>query len=458
MSKWSDKVAASARARLVLPAGRLPCEDPENFKRFLKVESQRLRILHRGGGSGREVCRGRSEMMDVLLGHVFERYLEVFGPKFGMEPMAVVALGGYGRSELNPFSDVDILILHDRRAAEASPLLRALMEKFVPFSWLIGLECHPLVRNLDDCVREAGRKMESKTALLEARRVFGDQRLFEQMRILLEDRTVRGHEDGYVEERLKDQEERRAKWGHSSCLLEPNVKSGCGGLRDYQSLKWMAMVKFRVKAMEDLVERDRLSAADWALLEKAYDYLLRVRNEMHYQQERKNDVLTRALQPAVAFQLGYTDRSLGRRVERFMGDYYRHVRNLHLITRNVERRLALRSPGRLRRLGQLIRRATPFRDTVVDGFRVTDGELLPNATRVFRDQPRRLMRAFLLAQQRGLQLHPDLEDLVRRNLSLVNREFLADEHVHRSFVEILNQRGNVSRVLWAMHETGFLGK
>lgn len=458
VSKWGDKVAASARARLVLPPGRLPCDEVDCFKRFLKVESQRLKILHRGGGGGREVCRGRAEMMDVLLQHVFDRYLEVFGPKHGKEPLAVVALGGYGRSELNPFSDVDILILHDRRSADASPLLKAIMERYVPFSWSIGLECHPLVRNLDDCVREASRKMESKTALLEARRVWGDSRLFEQMRILVHDRAVRGREDAYVEERLKDQEERRAKWGHSSSLLEPNVKSGCGGLRDYQSLRWMAMVKFRIRELQELVEGERVAAADVALMEKAYDFLLRVRTEMHYQGERKNDVLTRALQPAVGFQLGYTDRSLGRRVERFMGDYYRHVRNLHLITRTVERRLALRAPGRLRRLGRLIKRATPFRDAVVDGFRVTDGELLPNATRVFRDQPRRLMRAFLLAQQRGLQLHPDLEDLIRRNLSLVDRAFLADEHVHRSFVEILGQRGNVSRVLWAMHETGFLGK
>lgn len=458
MSKWSEKLAASAKARLVVPPGRLPCEQAEAFRRFLKVETQRLRIVHRGGMGGRELCQARSEVMDVLLRHAFDGYLAAFVGQHRPEPLALVALGGYGRRELNPFSDVDILVLHERRVSDASPLLKAIMEKYVPFSWAIGLESHPLVRNLDDCVREAAKKMESKTALLEARLIWGDHPLFEQMRIIVRDRAVRGHEDAYVEERLKDQESRRAKWGHNSNLLEPNVKSGCGGLRDYQSLRWMAMVKFRVKELEDLVKDGRLSATDWNQMERAYDFLLRVRNEMHYQQERRNDILTRALQPSVAYQLGYTERSLGRRVERFMGDYYRHVRNLHLLTRNAERRLALRSPGRLRRLGRFIKAASPFRDAVIDGFRVTDGELLPSATRIFRDQPRRLMRAFLLAQQRGLQLHPDLEDLIRRNLSLVKRDFLADEHVHQSFVEILNQRGNVSRVLWAMHETGFLGK
>lgn len=359
---------------------------------------------------------------------------------------------------MSPHSDIDLMLLHDRRRSDASSLIKAMMEKFVPFSWEIGLECHPLVRDLDDCVREARKNMQSKTALLEARLVWGDARLYEQMRIVLKDRCVHGYEDAYIEERLKDQEQRRAKWGHSFCLLEPNVKSGCGGIRDYQSLTWMARVKHGVGSLAELVGLGRLGESDGKQLESAYDFLLRVRNEMHYQGDRRNDILTRALQPSVALNLGYSDRSLGRRVSKFMGTYYRHVRNLHLITRNLERRLALRPPGRLRRLGHFIKRATPFRDAVVDGFRIRDGELQANAPRIFREQPRRLMRAFLLAQQRGLNLHPDLEDLIRQNLALVERSFLADPHVHETFLEILNQRGNVAGAVRSMHETGFLGK
>lgn len=451
-------MADSAEARLKIAPGRLPCEEADAFRRFLKVESQRLRILHRGGGEGRDVCRARSDMMDLLIERAFRTYLDVFGKQYPAEPLALVARGGYGRSELNPRSDIDLVLLHEGRRDRASALVGALMEKFVAFTWAIGLECHTLVWNLDDCVRQGRAKMESLTSLLEARRICGDQELYEQMRIVLRDRCIKGRENAYIEARLKDQAERRAKWGHSFCLLEPNVKSGCGGLRDYQSLRWMAMVKYGVEDLADLVPQGRLSAADHTQLEKAYNFLLRVRNEMHYQQERKSETLTRATQPAIAHQLGYTDRALGRRVERFMGDYYRHARNLHLLTRNAERRLAFRPPGRLERLGRLFRRGSAFREEVIDGFLIKDRELLPHHARVFRDQPRRLMRAFLLAQQRGLQLHPDLEDLIRRHLSLVNREFLADPHVHETFLEILNQRGNVARILRAMHETGFLGK
>jgi [protein-PII] uridylyltransferase len=458
VSKWSEKVASSAEARLKIPPGRLPCEEADSFRRFLKIESQRLRILHRGGGGGREVCQARSDMMDLLVERAFRAYLDAFAGRFPAEPLALVARGGYGRRELNPRSDIDLVLLHEGRRDKASPLVGALMEKFVAFTWAIGLECHTLVWNLDDCVRQGRAKMESLTSLLEARRVIGDKELYQQMRVVLRDRCIKGRVDAYIEARLKDQEERRAKWGHSFCLLEPNVKSGCGGLRDYQSLRWMAMVKYDIEGLSDLVPQERLSASDLGQLEKAYDYLLRVRNEMHYQQERRSETLTRASQPAIAHQLGYTDRALGRRVERFMGDYYRHARNLHLITRNAERRLAFRPPGRLQRLGRFFRRGAAFREEIVDGFLIKDRELLPHHARVFRDQPRRLMRAFLLAQQRGIQLHPDLEDLIRRHLALVNRQFLADPHVHETFLEILDQRGNVARILRAMHDTGFLGK
>ncbi|MGE3309196.1 MAG: [protein-PII] uridylyltransferase [Limisphaerales bacterium] len=461
--RWADKVAASAKARLEIPAGRLPCDFPDTFRRFLKVETRRIRILHRGGAGGREVCRARSDMMDAMFRRIFDAYIAGLkagaGPDADDESLALVALGGYGRAELSPNSDVDLMLLHDRRAGAASPLVKALMSKFVPFLWAIGIECHPLVWDLDDCEREARTNMHSKTALLEARRVWGDARLFEQMRIVVRDRCVRGHEDEYVAARLKDQEARRAKWGHSYCRLEPNLKSGCGGIRDYQSLTWMARVKHEVGSLGDLVRLGKLSRSDAKQLDAAYDFLLQVRNEMHYQQDRRNDVLTRAMQPSVAWHLGYTDRSLARRVSGFMGVYYRHVRNLHLITRNLERRLAFQAPGRLQRLGRLlITGATPFRKAGVDGFKIGESELLANGPRIFKEQPRRLMRAFLVIQQRGLQLHPDLEDLIRQNLSLVDRAFLADPHVHETFLEIINQRGNVARILRAMHETGFLGK
>jgi [protein-PII] uridylyltransferase len=207
-------------------------------------------------------------------------------------------------------------------------------------------------------------------------------------------------------------------------------------------------------------QRGFIAAAERKQIEAAYDFLLRARNELHYHTNRAVDVLTRNLQPPVAWHLGYTDRSPRRRVEDFMRDLYMHSRNIYLITRTLEDRLALAPrSSRLPSLRKLI--SVPFRQPVqepVDGFRFVDGQLRFDSPRVFKEQPRRLMRAFLYAQQRDLKLHPDLAQLMRSELSLVERGFLKDEHVRETFLQILNQRGNVARILRAMHDVGFLGK
>jgi [protein-PII] uridylyltransferase len=196
-------------------------------------------------------------------------------------------------------------------------------------------------------------------------------------------------------------------------------------------------------------------------LEAAYDYLLRVRNALHFETNRASDVLLRNLQPVIATQLGHGDRSPVKRIESFMQEVYTHLRNVHLITRTLEQRLALlpHPDRRLPSFRELIQRGRRrVRHQLMDGFRVGDGEIRAVGNRVFQEDPTRLMRVFFYAQQRGLRLHPDLAQSVRNQLSLVDRGFLRNEHVAQTFLEILNQRGNVAPVLRAMHDVGFLGK
>jgi [protein-PII] uridylyltransferase len=454
MPTLREKFEASALRRLTLPEGRLPGEELGRFRNFLKVESHRLKLLHRAGGGGREVAAGRALMMDVLLARAAEGFLAHVRRGARAEPLALVAVGGYGRGELNPHSDLDVMFLH-AGAARPGPVVTAFMDLMVPFLWDLGLKAGTVVRSLDDCVRQANADLQSKTALIEARLITGDATLFAQLGCVLEDRCVKGHEDAYLAARLADQRARQAKHGNSPLLLEPNLKNGCGGLRDLQSLLWMSWFKHRTRTLADLERNGQVTDGERRQLEAAYDFLLRARTELHYQEDRAADVLTRAVQPAVAQQLGYTDRAPARRLERFMGDYYRHARTIYLLTRTLERRLALKPAGLLPRLGRrLLRGGTE----TVDGLRVAAGELAPAHARIFREQPRRMMRAFLHAQQRGLPFSPELEQLLRRDVALVDRAFLADAHVHATFLEILGRRGAVSPVLRAMHELGFLGK
>jgi len=465
MPSLLEKMEANAAARLVLPPGVLPAQELSRYKNFLKVESHRLKILHRAGAAGREICQGRAALMDLLLRYLWEGSksgLSVQGRK-EFPPLALVAIGGYGRAELNPHSDIDFMFLHDGQVVAGSkplPYLAKLMEGILYPLWDMGFKVGHSVRTIADCVQVANRDMQSKTSLLEARLITGDQKLFGKLQKTVLAKCIEGHEQDYIAARLEDQAVRHEKYGNSATMQEPNIKNGCGGLRDYQNLHWMALVKYRTRSLEEMDKKELIAASERKQLEAAYDFLLTTRNELHYQANRPLDVLSKSLQPSVAYHLGYTDRSPSKRLERFMRDLYTHSRNIYLITRTVEERLALLpTPKRLPSLRKLIR--APFRqpeEQLVDGFKFKEGQIHPSNSRVFRDQPRRLMRVFLHAQQRGLKLHPDLRQLIRNDLSLVNRSFLYDQHVRETFLEILNQRGNVAPILRAMHEVGLLGK
>lgn len=464
MEDWLEQIEAEAAIRLRLPRGRTAPVELERFRVFLRRQSQRLRMWHRQGGGGREVCQARASLFDVLLRHLWEAALHrrmANGPG-ALPEITLVALGGYGRGELNPYSDLDFMLLHDGQMAwddRPSAFLQELLDGVLYPLWDLGLKVGHAVRTVEETVVVANTDMQTKTAFLEARWIVGDQRLFDRFQKALQARCIRGQERAYIAARLEDQAARRSRYGNSPCMQEPNLKNGCGGLRDYQNLLWMARVKFGVRSLGELEAMGRVSPGEHRALDAAYDFLLRVRTELHYQLGRTGDVLTKNLQPAVALALGYGDRSPSRRIERFMRDLYTHARHIHLITRTLEEQWALvPSPAeRLRRLRPRWWRGKAAA-TVLDGFLFEEGQVRAASDWVFQEQPRRLMRVFLHAQQRGCRLHPDLVRLIRTHLRYVNRPFLLDPHVSETFLTIMDQRGNVGPTLRAMHEVGLLGK
>jgi [protein-PII] uridylyltransferase len=470
MRELLNKIEASAAARLKLPPGQAASQELARYKAFLKVETHRLKLLHRAGGGGLEVCHGRAAILDALLRALWETAKSSLSAQGQKEfpPLALVAIGGYGRAELNPHSDIDFMFLHSRQVTGSNrplPHLSRIIDGLLYPLWDISLKIGHSVRSIDDCVKVANTDMQSKTSLIEARLVAGDEALFKKFQQTLVAKCVDGHVADYIAMRVKDQAGRHAKFGNSASMQEPNLKNGCGGLRDFQNLLWMAFFKYRTRSLTDLQAHELITESERKQLEAAYDFLLRVRTEMHYHTNRATEVLGKNLQPAVALNLGYRERSPSKRIEGFMRDVYRHSRNIYLITRTLEQRLALlpppRSlvslalPGRLTAL--LPRRHKPANEPV-DGFKFADGEIRATSNRVFRDQPRRLMRVFLYAQQRGLRFHPDLAQLIRNQLGLMDRAFLSDEHVRETFLAILNQRGSVAPILRAMHEVDLLGK
>ena len=463
MQDLIKKIEADAAARLPAPPSANTAEKLARYKAFLKIETHRLKLQHRAGGGGREICQARAAILDALLRHLWMEAKSSLSPQAQKEfpPLALVAIGGYGRAELNPQSDIDFMFLHDGQIAANRPLphLSKLLDGVLYPLWDVGLKIGHSVRSIDDCVKVANTDMQSKTSLIETRFIIGSEALFQKFQKTLVSKCVVGFEEKYIAARLADQAARRAKFGNSACMQEPNLKNGCGGLRDFQNLLWMSFFKYATRSLKELQAREFVGGAERKQLEAAYDFLLRARAELHYQADRPLEVLGKNLQPAVAHALGYSDRSPSRRIEKFMRDLYTHMRNIFLITRTLEQRMALLSPPqkRLAALRAWLPQRAPATEPV-DGFLFGNGEIRAASNRIFRDSPRRLMRVFLHAQQLRLQLNPDLAQLIRNQVSLVDRDFLNDEHVRETFLTILEGRGNVAAILRSMHEVNLLGK
>src|SRR5205809_4386835 len=388
-----EKIEADAAARLPLPAGRQPAQELARYKGFLKIETQRLKMLHRAGAGVLVTCLTQSQILDLLLRYLWETAKGSLSEQAQKEfpAIALVAIGGYGRAELNPCSDIDFMFLHNRQiAAGLKPLphLSKILDGLLYPLWDIGLKIGHSVRSVDDCVKVANSDMQSKTSLIESRLITGDETLFKKFQKTLVSKCVEGHEEEYIAMRLKDQEARRAKFGNSACMQEPNIKNGCGGLRDFQNLLWMAFFKYRTRSLKDFQAHKLIGEPERKQLEAAYDFLLRTRTEMHYHTDRAVDVLSKNLQPAIAYNLGYHERSPSKRIEEFMRDVYMHSRSVFLLTRTLEQRMAL-SPAAQPRLS--------FRSFLpggrkplvepVDGFKFVDGEIHATSNRVFRDHP-----------------------------------------------------------------------
>lgn len=422
----------------------------EIFRGFRKIEEHRLRMWHKSDGGGREICRQRADLVDILFRELYEGIVRDLAPKGLPEPLAVTALGGYGRRELTPFSDIDIMFLTHR--AQPSKVIEEVIRQTLTALWDIGYKVGHSTRSIPQAIKQANGDMITKTSLLESRHLTGDRDVFTAFKERFEKDCIRGREAGYVTWRMTNQGEMRAKYGHSVFMQEPNVKNGMGGLRDYHSLLWISYFKERINTTAKLVEKRFLRDSERRALEKSYDFLLRVRTEMHYLNGRPQDGLTLQLQGRVADSFNYPQRHILRRVEAFMREYYSHARNINLLTESAVQRMKV-IPEKPGLLGLLRPRAEKF-----DGFVARRGRLYEESREIFTEDPFRLIRAFHHVQVRQLEFSTELRDLLRRRLRLVDRTFQYARVARETFLAILSRKGEVGRILREMHDLDFLGR
>jgi len=457
-SSHFDKVLAHAEKQLASQGKRKPSDIIELYRKFLKIEEHRLRLAHQAGGGGLEICRRRAGLIDVLLRHLVEAAAGTAREK-RRHRLAVLAIGGYGRGELNPFSDVDVMFLHDGRGGKPDGHANEVIEQALYMLWDIGFKVGHSTRSIPQALEQALSDMKSMTSLIESRRIAGDRDLVEEFGRAFEAKCIVKRGEDYIAWRIEDQRERHEKYGGTFSVQEPNIKSGCGGLRDFQNLVWVTACRLRTRSLGELVEKKHLTESQRRSLVKAYDFLLRVRTELHYQNKRATDLLTLYFQGQIANRCDYPQRNVIRRSEEFMRDYYRHARNIHLITTGVTERLSLVPPKleKVPRAFAFLAKAKPRRETF-DGFTSQGGMMFPERKDPFREDPPRLMRVFQHAQQRSLRLSPELQQLIRRRLRLVDRTFQYARATRETFEAILSRKGAVGRILRMMHEVDFLGR
>jgi [protein-PII] uridylyltransferase len=460
MLRHREKVLAHAEQQLLSRGDTNPAELLALYKKFLKIENHRIRLKHYSGGSGRDVCAQRASLVDIMLRHLLDAAMEQEpGIREKLPPVSLVAIGGYGRGELNPYSDIDIMFLHPDGVRNVDQRLGAVVQKVLYMLWDVGFKVGHSTRSISEACKQANSDMLSKTSLLESRLVTGDEGLFKDFRQAFVKNCVEGSEEQYIADRVENQAERHSKFGRTVYMQEPNVKNGCGGLRDYQNVLWMAFFKHRVQSTAGLVEKKMLNESERRQLDRAYDFLLRIRTELHYLNKRAADVILISQQLQIADKLDYPQKNILRRTEAFMRDYYQHARTIYNVTEVLSERLCLTTPSEKRpRLLGFLRRPKQSKKEYFDGFYSRDDRMYAESSNVLNQDPARMMRLFQHMQQRTLKISPELRQLLRRRIHLVDRTFQYSKNQRETFTAILSRKGAVGPILRAMHEVDFLGR
>ncbi|MGJ8632888.1 MAG: [protein-PII] uridylyltransferase [Luteolibacter sp.] len=455
----SDQTPASKKSpkpQLPIEAGLTPEERMDIYRDFIKTEEERILKLHRSGAGGMEVCQARAEIIDTLLSKILD--VSLVAQETKTSPIALVAIGGYGRGTLNPGSDIDLLFLLPKASTKISKPVGELIQRVLYVLWDLGFKVGHSSRSVTECIEEAQADPQNLTALIDARLIGGDSELLEKMKLAFEKECLEKKQDRFLELRLVDQRSRYKKSSYTVFLQEPNVKESCGGLRDYQNILWLARVKKGAKNFQELVDERLITAATRREIKEAYDFILRVRNELHYHSGKSTDILTLQLQGVVATAFRYPQRSMLRRTEAFMRDYYRHTRHLYRHTTSFMETLEIQkeetSESGLRSFLTFRKKSRE----VFDGFIARDGRIYPANQDIFTDDISRLMRLFQHTQVRDLRLSPQMRRLVANHWDDIDRPFRYLKTNRETFQAILERKGEVASTLRQMHRIGFLGR
>ncbi|MCC8429084.1 [protein-PII] uridylyltransferase [Reyranella aquatilis] len=402
---------------------------------------------------GPAVLAATSYLMDQIIRVLFDfadQHAYPAANPSAAERLGLVATGGYGRGELAPLSDIDLLFL---RPYKQTPRGEQIVEFMLYLLWDLGLKVGHATRTVEESLRYAERDQTIRTALLEARYLWGDRALFDELQRGFAQKFYIGDGRDFVDAKLAERDQRHHRMGDSRYVVEPNVKEGKGGLRDLHLLFWIAKYLYRVSEPGELVAKGVLTREEARHFERAERFFSTVRCHIHYLTNRADDRLSFDLQREIAARLGYQDRPGSRGVERFTKHYYLHAKTVGDLTRIF---VAALEDSR-RRKPKLAALWQTLRPRELEGFRLDGERLAVAAPDTFNRDPVAILRLFHVAQENDLDIHPATLRLITQNIRLVDR-LRNDPEANRLFMEMLTSRHDPETTLRRLNEAGVFGR
>jgi [protein-PII] uridylyltransferase len=443
-----------------LSSERVRPETLRVLKTALDEGQAAIRARFDRGATGTETvaaqCRLVDDLLIALLDFTIRRVFPNANPTKA-ERMGLVAVGGYGRGELAPYSDVDLLFL---RPYKKTPHTEQVIEFILYVLWDLGFKVGQAVRSLDECIRLAKSDITIRTAILESRPLWGDPKLHAELMRRFWKEVAAGTEADFVEAKLAERDARHARMGDSRYVLEPNVKEGKGGLRDLQTLYWLTKYIYRVADVAGIVTVGVLSEREARRFERAQNFLWHVRCQLHYLAGRAEERLTFDVQEQVGALMGYTDHAGARGVERFMKHYFLYAKEVGDLTRIF---CAALEESHKRKphasfLGRFRWRRKGAGTAAVDGFKVQGDRLTVAEPDAFAKDPVKLIGLFHAAHAHHLDIHPEALRLMTRSLRLIDDRLRVDPEANRLFMEMVAAEDNSEFWLRRMNEAGVFGR
>ncbi|MFZ9036647.1 MAG: [protein-PII] uridylyltransferase [Gammaproteobacteria bacterium] len=393
------------------------------------------------GVPAEQLIRGTSRSVDRVLEFCF---LHFIGEQDSCN-CCLVAVGGYGRSELLPGSDIDLMLLLEKKPGKAQ---QQQISSFLTFLWDIGLEVGHSVRTVKDCVRQGKADVTVMTNMIESRLVYGDLELYDKYQKAIGPRKIWSSRK-FFEAKLEEQHERHLRFNDTAYNLEPNIKEGPGGLRDIQIIGWVAKRHFGDKSFKELVEHGFLTQAEYEILDAGQRLLWRVRFALHRIAGRREDRLLFDYQKKIAARFGFESSEHNLAIEQFMQQYYRTIMELERLSEMLlqifkEEILLTASQRKLKLLNE--------------HFNLRNNFIEVAHPDVFKDYPPALVELFLIISlnDRCEGVTASTIRLVREHLYLVDDKFRSDDTVNHLFMQLMSAPSGQTHQMRRMNSYGFL--